>query len=173
MLYQSLIRPQRFELVLEKGTELGVSRFVPLVSSRAQVRTTGPAGEGGTQRAARWRRIVTEAAEQSGRGRVPAIDPPSLFEDAVSASGGPGLRLLPWEGERSQGLRSYLRALEDRPAAVSVFIGPEGGFAEDEVRLAREAGCVTISLGPRILRSETAGIVAAALVMHELGEMGG
>ncbi|MCH7577711.1 MAG: 16S rRNA (uracil(1498)-N(3))-methyltransferase [Chloroflexi bacterium] len=168
VLYQSLIRPQRFELVLEKGTELGVSRFVPLMSSRAQVRT-----EGGTQRAARWRRIVTEAAEQSGRGRVPAIDPPSLFEDAVSASGGPGIRLLPWEGERSQGLRSYLRALEDRPAAVSVFIGPEGGFAEDEVRLAREAGCVPISLGPRILRSETAGIVAAALVMHELGEMGG
>ena len=173
VLYQSLIRTQRFELVLEKGTELGVSRFVPLISGRARVRTPGPAGEGGSQRMQRWRRIVTEAAEQSGRGRVPAIDPPALFEDAVSASGGPGLCLLPWEGERSQGLRSYLRSLGDRPLAVSLFIGPEGGFAEDEVRLAREAGCVPISLGPRILRSETAGIVAAALVMHELGEMGG
>jgi 16S rRNA (uracil1498-N3)-methyltransferase len=173
VLYQSLIRPQRFELVLEKGTELGVSRFVPLISGRARVRTPGPSGEGGSQRLQRWRRIVTEAAEQSGRGRVPAIDPPSLFEDAVSASGGPGLLLLPWEGERSQGLRSYLRSLGDRPLAASLFIGPEGGFAEDEVRLAREAGCVPISLGPRILRSETAGIVAAALVMHELGEMGG
>lgn len=165
VLYQSLVRPQRFEFVLEKGTELGVSRFVPLMSSRAQVRT-----EGGTQRAARWRRIIIEAAEQSGRGRVPAIDPPSLFEDAVRSA--PGLRLLPWEGERSQGLRSYLRSLADRPLAASLFIGPEGGFAEDEVRLAREAGCVPISLGPRILRSETAGIVVAALVMHELGEMG-
>ncbi len=173
VLYQSLIRPQRFELVLEKGTELGVSRFVPLLSGRARVRTPGPSGEGGSQRLQRWHRIVTEAAEQSGRGRVPAIDPPSLFEDAVSASGGPGLRLLPWEGERSQGLRSYLRSLADRPRAASLFIGPEGGFAEDEVRLAREAGFVPISLGPRILRSETAGIVAAALVMHELGEMGG
>ena len=171
VLYQSLIRPQRFELVLEKGTELGVSRFVPLLSGRARVRTPGPAGEGGSQRMQRWRRIVTEAAEQSGRGRVPAIDPPSLFEDAVRSA--PGLRLLPWEGERSQGLRSYLRSLGDRPLAASLFIGPEGGFAEDEVRLAREAGCVPISLGPRILRSETAGIVAAALVMHELGEMGG
>jgi len=90
VLYQSLIRPQRFELVLEKGTELGVSRFVPLLSSRAQVRTSG-----GSQRLGRWRRIVTEAAEQSGCGRVPAIDPPAPFEDAVSASGGPGLRLLP------------------------------------------------------------------------------
>ncbi len=126
VLYQSLIRPQRFELVLEKGTEIGVSRFVPLLSGRARVRT-----EGGTQRAARWRRIVTEAAEQSGRGLVPAIDPPSLFEDAVSASGGHSILLLPWEGERSQGLRSYLRSLADRPLAVSLFIGPEGGFAED------------------------------------------
>lgn len=171
VLYQSLIRPQRFELVLEKGTELGVSRFVPLLSGRARVRTTGPAGEGGSQRLQRWRRIVIEAAEQSGRGRVPTVDPPSLFEDAVRS--GPGLLLLPWEGERSQGLRSYLRSLGDRPLAVSLFIGPEGGFAEDEVRLAREAGCVPVSLGPRILRSETAGIVVAALVMHELGEMGG
>jgi 16S rRNA (uracil1498-N3)-methyltransferase len=170
VLYQSLIRPQRFELVLEKGTEIGVSRFVPLLSGRARVRTPGPAGEGGSQRMQRWRRIVTEAAEQSGRGRVPAIDPPALFEAAARSA--TGLLLLPWEGERSQGMRSYLQSLGDRPLSASLFIGPEGGFAEDEVRLAREAGCVPISLGPRILRSETAGIVAAALVMHELGEMG-
>ena len=172
VLYQSLVRPQRFELVLEKGTEIGVSRFVPLLSGRAQVRTAA-----GSQRAQRWRRIVTEAAEQCGRGRVPAVDPPAPFEEAVRSATprrtGPGLRLIPWEGERSQGLRSYLRALEERPASVSLIIGPEGGFAEEEVELARGAGCVPVSLGPRILRSETAGIVTAALVMHELGEMGG
>jgi 16S rRNA (uracil1498-N3)-methyltransferase len=172
VLYQSLVRPQRFELVLEKGTEIGVSRFVPLLSGRAQVRTPS-----GGQRAERWRRIVSEAAEQCGRGRVPAVDPPLPFEEAVRSATprrtGLGLRLIPWEGERSQGLRSYLRALEERPATVSLFIGPEGGFAEDEVEMARGAGCVPVSLGPRILRSETAGIVAAALVMHELGELGG
>ena len=166
VLYQSLIRPQRFELVLEKGTELGVSRFVPLLSGRAQVRT-----EAGSQRMQRWRRIVTEAAEQSGRGRVPAVDPPLPFEEALRAA--PGLCLIPWEGERSQGLRSYLRGPARPSAAVSLFIGPEGGFAAGEVEAARAAGCVPVSLGPRILRSETAGIVAAALVMHELGEMGG
>lgn len=166
VLYQSLLRPQRFDLVLEKGTEIGVSRFVPLLSGRAQVRTGA-----GSQRAQRWRRIVTEAAEQCGRGRVPAVDPPAPFEKTVRT--GPGLRLIPWEAERSQGLRSYLRALEEPPATVSLFIGPEGGFAEEEVALARRSGCVPVSLGPRILRSETAGIVAAALVMHELGEMGG
>jgi 16S rRNA (uracil1498-N3)-methyltransferase len=166
VLYQSLVRPQRFELVLEKGTEIGVSRFVPLLSGRAQVRTAS-----GGQRAERWRRIVTEAAEQCGRGRVPAVDPPLPFEEAAHSA--PGLRLIPWEGERSQGLRSYLRALDERPATVSLLIGPEGGFAEEEVELACGAGCVPVSLGSRILRSETAGIVAAALVMHELGEMGG
>lgn len=173
VLYQSLIRPQRFELVLEKGTEIGVSRFVPLLSGRGQVRT-----QAGSQRAERWGRIVIEAAEQCGRGRVPAVDPPLPFEDAVRSAS--GLRLLPWEGERSQGLRSYLRrayrqagGVAERPATVSLLIGPEGGFAGEEVELARDAGCVPVSLGPRILRSETAGIVAAALVMHELGEMGG
>ena len=165
VLYQSLVRPQRFDLVLEKGTELGVARFVPLVSGRARVKT-----EGGSQRAERWRRIVTEAAEQCGRGRVPAVDPPVAFEEAVRTA--PGLRLLPWEGERSRGLRSYLRGLQLIPEAVSLFIGPEGGFAEEEAALAREAGCATVSMGQRVLRSETAGIVAAALVMHELGEMG-
>ena len=166
VLYQSLVRPQRFELVLVKGTELGVARFVPLVSGRAQVKT-----EGGSQRAERWRRIVTEAAEQCGRGRVPAVDPPAAFAEAVRTA--PGLRLLPWEGERAKGLRSSLRGAKPKPATVSLFIGPEGGFSEEEAALAREAGCVTVSLGRRILRSETAGIVAAALVMHELGELGG
>ncbi|MDP2674269.1 MAG: RsmE family RNA methyltransferase [Dehalococcoidia bacterium] len=165
VLYQSLVRPQRFDLVLEKGTELGVSRFVPLISDRAQVKT-----EGGSQRAERWRRIVTEAAEQCGRGRVPAVDPPLAFAEAVRTA--PGLRLLPWEGERSLGLRTYLRGVKPKLTIVCVFVGPEGGFAAEEAALAREAGCVAISLGPRILRSETAGIVAAALVMHEMGELG-
>ena len=166
VLYQSLVRPQRFELALEKGTEIGVSRFVPLISGRAQVKTGA-----GSQRARRWRRIVAEAAEQCGRGLIPTVDPPVPFDEAVRAA--PGLRLIPWEAERDSSLGSYLRALEERPAALSLIIGPEGGFAEEEVELARHAGCVPVSLGPRILRSETAGIVAAALVMHELGEMDG
>jgi 16S rRNA (uracil1498-N3)-methyltransferase len=165
VLYQSIIRPQRFEMVLEKGTEIGVSRFVPLLSGRAQVKT-----EAGSQRAIRWQRIVTEAAEQCGRGRVPGIDGPLPFGEAIRSA--PGVRLVPWEAERSQGLRSYLSALAETPATVSLVVGPEGGFADDEVELGREAGWVPVSLGPRILRSETAGIVAAAIVMHELGEMG-
>lgn len=174
VLYQSLIRPQRFELVLEKGTEVGVSRFVPVVSGRSQVRP-----ERDTARLDRWRRIVTEAAEQSGRGRPPVVDPPVPLAEALASA--PGLRLLPWEGGVSgarrasplQGLGACLRAQRQRPATVSLFIGPEGGFEAEEVEAARRSGCALVSLGPRILRSETAGIVAAALVMEAVGEMGG
>lgn len=165
VLYQSLIRPNRFDLVLEKGTELGVARFVPVVSARSQVR---PRGEPG--RAQRWRRLVTEAAEQCGRPRPPAVEPPLAFERAVE--GAPGLRLLPWEGERTLGLGPFLRSLRERPERVSLFIGPEGGFDRAEVELARRQGAALVSLGPRILRSETAGIVAAALVLFEVGELG-
>lgn len=167
VLYQSLIRANRFDLVLEKGTEIGVSRFVPVVSARSQIQLED---EPSARRAERWQHIVIEAAEQCGRGRPPSVDAPLRFEEAVHQAR--GLKLLPWEGARLTALGPYLRALPDRPRSVNLFIGPEGGLEPDEVDLARSEGAAIISLGPRILRSETAGIVAAALVMHALGEMG-
>jgi 16S rRNA (uracil1498-N3)-methyltransferase len=166
VLYQSLIRANRFDLVLEKATEIGVSRFVPVTTARSQVQGNGePAGARGE----RWRRIVVEAAEQSGRGRPPRVDAPLPFEDALRQAR--GLKVMPFEGERSRSLRASLRGAK-RPEIVSLFIGPEGGFEDAEVELAREAGAEIVSLGPRILRSETAGIVASALVLDALGEMG-
>jgi 16S rRNA (uracil1498-N3)-methyltransferase len=167
VLYQSLVRSSRFDLVLEKGTEIGVARFLPLLAARSRVQDDH---EPSTVRAERWRRITVEAAEQSGRGRVPEVGAPAAFDDALR--GAKGLRILPWEGARLQGLTSYLRSLPDRPREVSLFVGPEGGFEPEEVALARHEGAVLVTLGPRILRSETAGIVAAALVLDALGEMG-
>ena len=174
VLYQSLIRANRFDLVLEKGTEVGVSRFVPVVNARSQVQLEEPSAA----RAERWQRLVVEAAEQSGRGRLPVVEAPLPFEAAVRQAR--GLRLLPWEGpvqgpskgERLRGLGAYLRGLTERPQTVSLFIGPEGGFDPEEVRLATSEGLTLVTLGARILRSETAGIVAAVLVMDALGEMG-
>jgi len=113
---------------------------------------------------------VNEAAEQCGRGRLPAVDQPLPFEDAVRRAR--GVKLLPYESERRLGISAYLRALSRRPDTVSLFIGPEGGFEDAEVELARENGAEIVSLGPRILRSETAGIIASALVLEALGEMG-
>jgi 16S rRNA (uracil1498-N3)-methyltransferase len=165
-LYQSLIRANRFDLVLEKGTELGVARFVPMMAARSLVQNNGePSGA----RNDRWQRLIVEAAEQCGRGRLPRVDQPLAFEDAVRSAR--GTRLMPYEGERKQGLGRYLRGLSHRPEAVSLFIGPEGGFEEQEVALAREAGAVIVSLGARLMRSETAGIVACALTLEALGEM--
>jgi len=168
-LYQSLIRANRFDLVLEKGTEIGVARFVPVIAARSQVQSEEPSAA----RTERWNRLVVEAAEQSGRGRLPAVDAPLPFADAIGQGG--GLRVLPWEemATGGPGLGSYLRGLRERPRQVSLYIGPEGGFQPDEIELARREGVALVTLGRRILRSETAGIVAAALVLDALGEMGG
>ena len=166
VLYQSLIRANRFDLVLEKGTEIGVSRFVPVISARSLVQGDG---EPAAARGERWRRIVIEAAEQSGRGRPPRVESPLPFEEAVQQARGE--KLMPYEGERGRSLGAYVRRLSRRPDIVSLFVGPEGGFEDAEVELARESGAEIVSLGPRILRSETAGIVASALVMDALGEL--
>jgi 16S rRNA (uracil1498-N3)-methyltransferase len=173
-LFQSLIRANRFDLVLEKGVEIGVSRFVPIVSTRSVVQDNpdGPVagGEASSARSERWRRLVLEAAEQCGRGRLPQVTAPQQFEDALRSA--TGVKLIPWEEQRGGGLVPYLRSLRERPRYVSVFIGPEGGFEASEVEQAREAGCTPVTLGPRIMRSETAGIVASALVLATLGDMG-
>jgi 16S rRNA (uracil1498-N3)-methyltransferase len=161
-LYQALIRPNRFDLVLEKGTEVGVARFVPVIAARSRLQME----EASAGRSERWARVIMEAAEQCGRGHLPVVEAPLTFERAVAAA--PGLKLLPYEGERLQRLGPYLRAIHERPQAVSLFIGPEGGFEDSEVALAREAGVVTVTLGRRVMRAETAAIVAAAIVLHEL-----
>ena len=164
VLYQALIKGQRFDWVLEKGTELGVAGFVPIVSSRAVVR----ASKESSARVGRWRRVIVEAAEQSGRCRLPEVWAPLPFEEAVASAA--GLRVLLWEDEQEAALGDVLT--KEGPAdAVSLFIGPEGGFPAEEVEFARQQGVRTVSIGRRILRAETAAIVAVALVLHELGEL--
>lgn len=165
-LYQSLIKAPRLEWVLEKGCELGVSALVPVVSARAVVATAAGSG-----RLERWQRIVIEAAEQCGRCRVPEVTAPVSFTEACRQAR--GLLLLPWEGEETLHLGDVLHHLAQRMSpgeslVVSLFIGPEGGFTPEEVALARQRGAHIVSLGRRILRSETAALVALALVMAEL-----
>ncbi|HEV8573448.1 MAG TPA: RsmE family RNA methyltransferase, partial [Dehalococcoidia bacterium] len=126
-------------------------------------------GEPSGARGERWERLVVEAAEQCGRGHPPAVDQSVPFEDAVRRAR--GVRILPYEGERKRPLGRYLRSLSRRPDTVSLFIGPEGGFEDSEVAFARDTGVETVSLGRRILRSETAAIVACALAFDALGEM--
>jgi len=162
-LFQALLKGDRLEFVLHKGTELGIAAFVPLRSQRCIAQGPTPAKYG------RWRRIIAEAAEQSGRGRLPALEPLQDFPQACRSA--PGLALIPWEGERGMSLR---QALEKCPGSkqVSLFIGPEGGFTSAEIELARSCGLLSVSLGERILRAETAGLVAATVILYHYGELG-
>jgi 16S rRNA (uracil1498-N3)-methyltransferase len=169
-LYQSITKGERFEWLLEKATEIGVAHIVPLITARAVVKT---GGEG--NRPDRWRRIVVEAAEQCGRSVLPVVDAPQSFEDALRDA--PGLLLLPYEDapEGAPDVQAALTADIDALFAlseVSVFIGPEGGYEPQEVERAREAGAAIVTMGRRVLRSETAGLVAATLVLHAAGELG-
>jgi len=169
VLYQSVIKGDRFDWVLEKGTEIGVAKFVPLISGRSIVRPRPERSE----RQARWLRIITEAAEQCGRSYLPELAPATWLNEALEST--EGLCLLPWEGEDTATPRRTLRSVlkkEKTLRVISIFIGPEGGFARQEVDRAVELGAKIVSLGPRTLRSETAGIVAAAAVLYELGELG-
>jgi 16S rRNA (uracil1498-N3)-methyltransferase len=169
-LYQSITKGDRFEWLIEKATELGVASVVPLVTARAVVR---PEAEG--NRAERWRRIAVEAAEQCQRSVVPVIGPPERFDGAIASA--PGVRLLPYEAadHLTPNIQTGLTASIDELfalAEVSVFIGPEGGFEAAEVELARSSGGTVVTMGERVLRSETAGLTALTLVMQAVGELG-
>lgn len=167
-LYQGLLKLEKFQWVLQKGTELGVTTFVPLLCQRSvpQERESWP-----RTRYPRWRKIITEAAEQSGRRTLPELKRPMSLVEACDELRGQGTSIMPWEKEKDTSLRSVLRGKESQ--RVNILIGPEGGFEELEVSHARSCGVIPVSLGTRILRSETAAVVAVAAAMYEVGELGG
>lgn len=167
-LFQSLLVREKFEWVLQKGTEVGVTQFVPVLTERSLVRTKTIE----QNKMDRWQRILTEAAEQSHRGHIPELAPILPFDQALLRLRDFDRFLIAAPSEGAMMLRDALQGITRSPASVAVMIGPEGGFTEEEVAWARDNGVVPISLGPRILRTETAAIVACALVLYELGEMG-
>ncbi|MFA5975907.1 MAG: RsmE family RNA methyltransferase [Elusimicrobiota bacterium] len=166
-LYQALLKGPKWDWLIEKVCELGVRRLVPVETARTIVKTEGRDVAG---KVARWRRIALAAAKQCGRADMMVIETPQVLSDvlAVAPSGEP-LRLIPWEKETSRTIRQACQGF--RGQAAQVFIGPEGGWEEDEVNFARRQGCVPVSLGPTLLRAETAGIVSATLALHELREV--
>jgi 16S rRNA (uracil1498-N3)-methyltransferase len=171
-LYQALVQRDRFETALQKGTEVGISRFVPTWCERSNV-----SGERiDEKRLDRWRRIVTEAAEQCERGIVPEVTPPVRFDAAIAEGVAAGPLLVAWEREDSRSLRSALAAAlkagDGGRSSLGLFVGPEGGFTATEIAVARDAGAHTVSLGPRILRTETAGLAALAALQHRWGDLG-
>ena len=166
-LAQGLAKGEKLELVVQKATELGATRILPLAAERSVVRLDARGGERRTQR---LRRVAQEAARQSGRSDVPDVDAPRTLSDLAS--------LLATDRDR-QGIlldpeQRDLRFSEAARGAAKllVAVGPEGGFTASERALAAEAGFVAASLGRRVLRTETAGLVALAIVLHLAGELG-
>ena len=162
-LYQGLLKGAKLELVVQKCTEIGVSRIVPVVSTRAV-----PA-EPSAARQARFETIAREAAEKSGRGRIPEVVSPMRFSEAVEEACAAGSAVFCWEEERDLLLSKLMPA--DESQRVSLFVGPEGGFTAGEAEVARRAGALVVSLGRRTLRAETAAIVGCVLLLARHGEL--
>ncbi len=165
-LFQSLTNRDKFEWVLQKGTELGISTFVPIVTQRSLVQDVKIK----SGKLARWQKIVTEAAEQSHRGKMPIVNSPLLFAEALHQSQANDLSLIACTTEEDTTLKAVLDRASS-PKTAALFIGPEGGFAAEEVENGRSHGLIPFTLGLRILRTETAALAASALVLHELGEL--
>ncbi len=167
-LVQALLDPAQFELVLQKGTELGVATFVPLLTGRvAGSASTAPSA----RRHSRWQKIIQEAAEQSGRVRIPALARSQGLEAACEAFSAPAFVL--WEEESSTGLRTALRRIPGPGTkALTLIVGPKGGFPSAEIAALKASGAVPVSIGASILRAETAAVAAVSAVMYELGQLG-
>jgi 16S rRNA (uracil1498-N3)-methyltransferase len=159
----------KFEWILQKGVELGVTSFIPVITDRSLVRETA----GGVRKTERWEKILQEAAEQCARGRIPEMHPAVPFVQALKdGKKGNALCLIAWEKETGRSLKDSLSRLDHaRPTSVAAMIGPEGGFADEEAHLAIEQGWQPVSLGRRILRMETAALALTTLIMYELEEL--
>ena len=164
-LFQGLPKGDKMELIVQKAVELGVYGIVPFAAKRSVVRLDEKkAGK----KQIRWQAIAKGAAEQSGRGLIPEVETVKTYAEALEFAKGLDVILVPYELE--EGMKATMSIIEAiRPGqSVGIFIGPEGGFEEQEIGQARNAGAVPVTLGRRILRTETAGITTLSILMYHL-----
>jgi 16S rRNA (uracil1498-N3)-methyltransferase len=163
-LVQALPKKSRMDYIIEKCTELGVHSIIPCQTARTIVKL---GRERQSLRKLRWQRLALEAAKQSGRTTIPQVKNLTPWADVLSALRDFDLKLLFCLGENTQKLKSILRAREN-VKRIALFIGPEGDFTPDEVRQGTDAGCIAVSLGKTVLKSDTAAVSALAMVNYEL-----
>lgn len=166
-LYQGLPKGDKLELILQKCTELGVGEVVPFQAERSVSRVSAERVE---EKVGRWRRIAAEAARQAGRLTVPEVHFAATLGEALR-SADQELRLLLWEAEETATLKDAL-AMATAPASIAIIVGPEGGISPAEAATAIRAGFAPVTLGKRILRTETAGLAAMAILQYEFGDLG-
>lgn len=164
-LFQGLPKGDKMELIVQKAVELGAYAVVPFGAKRSVVRLDEKKAE---KKQERWQSVAKGAAEQSGRGIIPEVHKVLSFKEALRAAAELDVILIPYEKE--EGMNGMIQAVRGvRPGqSVGVFIGPEGGFEEEEVRQAMESGALPVSLGKRILRTETAGLAMLSILMYHL-----
>lgn len=164
-LFQGLPKQEKMELIVQKAVELGVCQVIPVQTRRCVVKLDAKKA---AKKVQRWQQIAESAAKQAGRGYIPAVSEVMTFQEALAFSETLDIRLIPYElADGMEGTRKILD--EIRPGqSVGIFIGPEGGFEKEEVGRAVEAGAMPITLGKRILRTETAGIAVLSILMYRL-----
>lgn len=167
VLAQAVPKGDRFAIALRQAVELGVTEIVPVVSRRT---VAGGAPGSGDARAGRWQRILEAAVAQSGRTRLPVLHPPAGWEEVLERRAGAELGLLLWE-RAEDGLGKVLEG-RAAPRSVLIAVGPEGGFSDDEAERAVRGGFVGARIGPRILRTESVGLAALAVLQHRWGDLG-
>lgn len=162
-LYQALVKGDKFDTVVQKAVECGVSRIVPFISDHCVVRLNKKDCE---KKRLRWQRIAAEAAKQCGRGIIPEVAGLLSFDEMVKEAAGADIPLFCYEGEDGKSLREALTAA-NTANDLSIVVGSEGGFAAAEAEKAREGGLVSVGLGKRILRTETASGFVLACISYE------
>ncbi len=161
-LFPSLLKGEAWETVLKKGTELGLSSFTPVISSRTVVKINANTVKNKTNR---WEKIIYESAKQCKRIDIPEIFPIISFHDALKSKA--DLNLIFWEEEKSVNLKKIF-PLKNIAENINVFIGPEGGFTKEEIESAKKNNFNVVSLGKNILRADTASISAVSVLLYEL-----
>ncbi|MFZ5352890.1 MAG: 16S rRNA (uracil(1498)-N(3))-methyltransferase [Bacillota bacterium] len=168
VLYQGIPKSTKMDLIIQKCTEMGISRIVPISTMRTVVKLETEKDE--KKKVERWIKIAEEAAKQSKRGKIPAIGMPVALEEAYKEAATLELCIMPYELEHTVGIKQVLTA--SKVKSVGIFIGPEGGFDIAEVNQAIAKGVIPVTLGTRILRTETAGFTALTCVMYEYNQLG-
>lgn len=165
-LIQCLPRGDKMDQILQKATELGVKSVIPAESENSQVRLKNKASE----KQGRWQKIVTSAAEQCGRGLIPQVQMPCSLRDAIASVDEDTAILFCYEREENNSFRKTAEMLKEKTNKIALVIGPEGGFSQGEADAIITAGGHSVTMGSRILRTETAGPTALAVLMYEFGE---
>lgn len=168
-LFQGLPKSSKMDLIVQKNTELGIKEITPIITERVIIKSELSE----FKKVDRWNRIALEACKQCKRSLIPKINTPIEFKELLAELKHMDLIVVPYENENNFGLKNINFEKRQDIKNVSIIIGPEGGFESSEIDILKDSGAHIITLGPRILRTETAGFVCLAQLMYELGDMGG